>query len=165
MALDIPPYEFRKLDFNPRSELDVKVVYNEQMAARELALHAPLQTGLQFTLALEIPLQNTAPSARALPRVPSPGPAVVQLRDELQQGIDGFSQVWTAVCVDGPGTCLVLKIIQPSVCRGIPEDYLDPYYDPWDLAHNEAWVYRHLSHYQGLLIPYFFGLSKVSESY
>ncbi|KAJ7283350.1 hypothetical protein C8J57DRAFT_1120807 [Mycena rebaudengoi] len=161
MSLDVLPYEFRELNFNRHCESDVEVVCSDKMAARELALQAPLQTGLQFTLALEIPLQNPTPNARTLPRVPSPGPAVVQLRDELQQGIDGFSQVWTAVCVDGPGTCLVLKIIQPSVCRGIPEDYLDPYYDPWNLAHNEAWVYRHLPHYQGLLIPYFFGLSKI----
>ncbi|KAJ7104130.1 hypothetical protein B0H15DRAFT_10865 [Mycena belliarum] len=131
------------------------------MAARELALEAPLQTGLQFTLALEIPLQNPAPNARKLPRVPSPGPTVVQLRDELQRGIDGFSQVWTAACVDGPGTCLVLKIIQPSVCRVIPSDPTDEYYEPWDLAHNEAWVYRHLPYHQGLLIPYFFGLSTI----
>ncbi|KAJ7758530.1 hypothetical protein DFH07DRAFT_1060394 [Mycena maculata] len=72
------------------------VVDDERMATRELALQAPLQTGLQFTLVLEIPLQNPAPNARKLPRVPSPGPTVVQLRDELQRGIDGFSQVWTA---------------------------------------------------------------------
>ncbi|KAJ7723822.1 hypothetical protein DFH07DRAFT_276611, partial [Mycena maculata] len=64
-------------------------------------------------------------------------------------------------CVGGPGTCLVLKIIQPSICRGIPSDPRDGYYEPWDLAHNEAWVYRHLPHYQGLLIPYFFGLSTI----
>jgi hypothetical protein len=41
---------------------------------------------------------------------------------------------------------------------------MDEYYEPWDLAHNEAWVYRHLPHCQGLLIPYFFGLSTVSDS-
>ncbi|KAJ7271670.1 hypothetical protein C8J57DRAFT_1226255 [Mycena rebaudengoi] len=63
------------------------------MAARELALQAPLQTG---TPALEIPLPNLAPNARKLPRVPSSDPAVVQLHDKLQRGIDGFSQVWTA---------------------------------------------------------------------
>ncbi|KAJ7505692.1 hypothetical protein B0H11DRAFT_1975687 [Mycena galericulata] len=154
-------YEFRELHANRWSESDVAVVYDKKMAARELALQAPLQTGLQLTLALEIPLQNPAPNARKLPRILSPGPTSVHLRDELQRGIDGFSQVWTAVCVDGPETCLVLKIIQPSVCRGIPWDPTDEYYDPWDLAHNEAWVYRHLPHCQGLLIPYFFGLSTI----
>lgn len=164
MSLEVLPYEFRELHVNRRSESDVAVVHDEKMAARELALQAPLQTGLQFTLALEIPLQNPAPNARKLPGVPGTGPTVVQLRDELQRGIDGFSQVWTAVCVDGPETCLVLKIIQPSICCGIPSDPTDEYYEPWDLAHNEAWVYRHLPHYQGLLIPYFFGLSTVSKS-
>ncbi|KAJ7062375.1 hypothetical protein C8F01DRAFT_1082875 [Mycena amicta] len=137
----------------------VKAANDKQMAERKLALRAPLRTGLQFTLALEIPPQNPAPNARKLPRIPSPGSTVVQLCDELQHGIDGFSQVWTAECIDDPGTCLALKIIQPSICRSIPEHPIDEYYDPWDLAHNEAWVYQHLPHYQGLLIPYFFGLS------
>ncbi|KAF7371608.1 hypothetical protein MVEN_00016300 [Mycena venus] len=158
MSFEVPSYEFRELHFNQRSESDVAVVFHEQMAARKFALQAPLQTDLQFTLALEVPLQNPAPEARELPSVPSSGPTTVQLCDELQQGIDGFSQVWTAVCVGGPGTRLVLKIIQPSICRGILSD---EYYEPWDLAHNEAWVYRHLPHYQGLLIPYFFGLSTI----
>ncbi|KAJ7349358.1 hypothetical protein DFH08DRAFT_959510 [Mycena albidolilacea] len=161
MSLEVLPYELRELNVNRRSESDVAVVCDEKMAARELALQTPLQTGLQFTLTLEIPLQNPAPNAHNLPRVPSLGPTVVQLREELQQGIDGFSQVWTAVCVDGPGTCLVLKIIQPSICCGILSDPTDEYYEPWDLAHNEAWVYQHLPHYQGLLIPYFFGLSTI----
>jgi hypothetical protein len=123
------------------------------MAARELALQAPLHAGLQFTLALATALQNPALNARKLPQVPT-GPTVVQLRDELQRGVDGFSQVWTAVCVDDPGACLVLKIIQPSVCRSIPLDWMEKHYEPWDLAHHEAWVYR-LPHHQGLLIPIF----------
>ncbi|KAJ7705798.1 hypothetical protein B0H14DRAFT_3903378 [Mycena olivaceomarginata] len=161
MSIEDLPYEFRKLRGDRRAELDLAVVYDEQLAARELALQAPLQTGLQFPLVLETPLQNPALNARQLPRIPGPGPTIIQLRDELQRGIDGFSQVWTAVCVDGPGVCLVLKIIQPSICRGIPEDPRDEYYEPWDLAHNEAWVYRHLPHCQGLSIPYFFGLSTI----
>lgn len=163
MSLEVEPYKFRKIHVNRLSESDVAFAHDEKMAARELALQAPLQTGLQLTLALEIPPQNLAQNARRLPGVPGAGPTVVQLRDELQRGIDGFSQVWTAVCVDGPETCLVLKIIQPSICRGLPEHHLDEYYEPWDLAHNEAWVYRHLPHHQGLLIPYFFGLSTVNE--
>ncbi|KAJ7199626.1 hypothetical protein GGX14DRAFT_661517 [Mycena pura] len=161
MSLEAVPYEFRELHFNRRSESDVSVAYDEKMAARELALQAPLRTGLQFTLALESPLQNLGPNARKLPRVPTLSPTVLQLRDELQRGIGGFSQVWTAVCVDEPETCLVLKIIQPSICCGIPPDPMDEYYEPWDLAHNEAWVYQHLPHCQGLLIPYFFGLSTI----
>ncbi|KAJ7070169.1 hypothetical protein C8F01DRAFT_1246305 [Mycena amicta] len=153
------PYEFREYPLDRYSDAEVDAENNKQMAARKLALQAPLQAGLQFTLALETPLQNPAPNARKLPRVPGPGPTVVQLRDELQLGIDGFSQVWTAECVDDPGTCLVLKIMQPSICRGLPEDPRDPHYDAWNLAHNEAWVYQNLPHYQGVLIPYFFGLS------
>ncbi|KAJ7070175.1 PAP2 superfamily-domain-containing protein [Mycena amicta] len=143
------------------SESAVKAANDKQMAARKLALQAPLQAGHQFTLAYESPLQNPAPNARKLPRVPGPGPTVVQLCDELQQGINGFSQVWRAECIDDPGTCLALKIIQPSICRGIAEHPIDEYYDPWDLAHNEAWVYQHLPHYQGLLIPYSSGLSTI----
>ncbi|KAJ7016919.1 hypothetical protein C8F04DRAFT_980432 [Mycena alexandri] len=131
------------------------------MARRKLALQAPLYTGLEFTLALEPPRQNPSPNARKLPRVPSLSPTALQLREELQRGIDGFSQVWTAVCGDDPETCLILKIIQPSICRGIPLDTTEEYFEPWDLVHNEAWVYRHLAHYQGLLIPYFFGLSTI----
>ncbi|KAJ7239951.1 hypothetical protein B0H12DRAFT_72171 [Mycena haematopus] len=155
MSLEVPTYEFREL-----SDSDV-AAYNERMVTRELALKAPLKTGLQFTLSLDVPQQNPAPNARKLPGVPSSGPTTVQLRDELQGGIDGFSQVWTAVCVDDPGTALVLKIIQPSMCRGVPADDMDEYYDPWNLAHNEAWVYRHLAHHRGLLIPYFWGLSTI----
>ncbi|KAJ7264107.1 hypothetical protein B0H12DRAFT_1321544 [Mycena haematopus] len=161
MSLEVLPYEFRELPFSRLSDSAVEAFYDAQMAARDLALQAPLHTELEFTLALEIPLQNPAPNARQLPPALSTGNTVVRLRDELQRGPDGFSQVWTAVCLDSPETCLVLKIIQPSMCRGIPSDFMDEYYDPWDLAHNEAWVYRHLLRYQGRLIPYFFGLSTI----
>ncbi|KAJ7027047.1 hypothetical protein C8F04DRAFT_100017 [Mycena alexandri] len=157
MSLEVPTYEFRNLDLKTDCESDI--AHHQKMARRKLALQAPLYTGLEFTLALEPPRQN--PNARKLPRVPSLSPTALQLRDELQRGIDGFSQVWTAVCGDDPETCLVLKIIQPSICRGIPLDPTEEYFEPWDLAHNEAWVYRHLAHYQGLLIPYFFGLSTI----
>ncbi|KAJ7070087.1 hypothetical protein C8F01DRAFT_1115198 [Mycena amicta] len=156
MSLEVLPYEFRC------SNDAFSIEDDENMAARELALQSPLKTGLQFSLALKSPLQNPALNARKLPCIPGSGPTVVQLRDELQPGLDAFSQVWTAECVDdldSPAACLVLKIIQPSLCRGPPLVSIDEYYEPWDLAHNEAWVYRNLPHYQGLLIPYFFGLS------
>ncbi|KAJ7293874.1 hypothetical protein C8J57DRAFT_1553446 [Mycena rebaudengoi] len=35
----------------------------------------------------------------------------------------------------------------------------EDYYNPLDLAHNEAWVYQTLAHRQGLSIPYFSGVS------
>ncbi|KAJ7238593.1 hypothetical protein B0H12DRAFT_1137335 [Mycena haematopus] len=39
------------------------------------------------------------------------------------------------VCIDGPGTCLVLKINQLSICRGILSDLMDECYDPRDLVY------------------------------
>ncbi|KAJ7657510.1 hypothetical protein B0H17DRAFT_354651 [Mycena rosella] len=56
-----------------------------------------------------------------------------------------------------------MKIIQPSLCRVPPPngDWFNDYYDPWHLAHNEAWVYQQLAQRQGLAIPYFFGLHSI----
>ncbi|KAK7026637.1 hypothetical protein R3P38DRAFT_2624502 [Favolaschia claudopus] len=160
MSNDIPPYERRPFPFNRLDEEAVAAANEAQLAAREIALRTPLQSDLQFTLKLEIPAQNAAPNARKLPGISGSDSVTVRLCEELQQGIDGFSQVWTAVCVEDE-TQLVLKILQPSICRGIPWDHRDEYFDPRDLAHNEAWVYQHLPHIQGTLIPYFFGLSTI----
>ncbi|KAK6967108.1 hypothetical protein R3P38DRAFT_3244693 [Favolaschia claudopus] len=161
MPIDIPPYDRRLFPFSRLDEEAVVAANEAQLAAREIALRTPLQSGLQFTLTLEIPAQNAAPNARKLPGIPGSDSVTVRLCEELQQGIDGFSQVWTAVCVEISATQLVLKIIQPSICRGIPWDHRDEYFDPWDLAHNEAWVYQHLPHIQGTLIPYFLGFSTI----
>ncbi|KAK7061405.1 hypothetical protein R3P38DRAFT_2829294 [Favolaschia claudopus] len=165
MSNDIPPYERRPFPFNRLDEEAVAAANEAQLAARDIALRTPLQSGLQFTLTREIPAQNAAPNARKLPGIPGSDSVTVRLCEELQQGIDGFSQVWTAVCVEKSETQLVLKILQPSICRGIPWDHRDEHFDPWDLAHNEAWVYHHLLHIQGTLIPYFFGLSTVWFSF
>jgi hypothetical protein len=75
--------------------------------------------------------------------------------------------VWTATVTGVPESCLVMKIIQPSLCL-LPDPsnfrWRETYYDPLDLAHNEAWVYETLVNRQGLSIPYFFGLFDVSAS-
>ncbi|KAJ7924521.1 hypothetical protein B0H13DRAFT_1187386 [Mycena leptocephala] len=158
----VAPYQFRKLDFNPRSEDDVEIVYQEKMEARRIALKKPLETGLGFTLDLEVPPLNPDPGSRPLPFIPrtnSSTGVVLRLHEVLQPGVNAFSQVWTANVV-GAETCLVMKIIQPSLLR-LPSDWANEYYDPWDLAHNEAWVYQKLVRHQGLLIPYFFGVFEI----
>ncbi|KAJ7277002.1 hypothetical protein C8J57DRAFT_1714160 [Mycena rebaudengoi] len=161
----VSPYLFRKLDFNPRSEDDVEVVYQEKMEARRIALKKPLETGLPFTLDLEVPPHSPDPGSRPLPVIPrtnsDPGTGVVlRLHEVLQPGVNAFSQVWTANVVGAAETCLVMKIIQPSLLR-LPSDWANEYYDPWDLAHNEAWAYQKLVRHQGLLIPYFFGVFEI----
>ncbi|KAJ7807291.1 hypothetical protein B0H14DRAFT_3764867 [Mycena olivaceomarginata] len=138
-------YQFRELDFNPRSEDDVEIVYQETMEARYIALKKPLETGLRFTLDLEVPPHNPDPGSRPLPFIPrtDPGTGVVlRLHEVLQPGVNAFSQVWTANVVDAE-TRLVMKIIQPSLLR-LPSDWANEYYDPWDVAHNEAWAYQNL---------------------
>ncbi|KAJ7289321.1 hypothetical protein C8J57DRAFT_1277351 [Mycena rebaudengoi] len=145
---------FRKLDFNPRSEVDVEVVYHEKMEARRIALKKPLETGLPFTLDLEVLPHNPDARSRPLAFIPrtdsDPGTGVVlRLHEVLQPGVSAFSQVWTANV-----------IIQPSLLR-LPSDWANEYYDPWDVAHNEAWAYQKLVRHQGLLIPYFFGVFEI----
>ncbi|KAJ6631568.1 hypothetical protein B0H10DRAFT_2207201 [Mycena sp. CBHHK59/15] len=121
---------------------------------------------MQFMLDLQIRPQNPHPGARQLPTTfttdcSQSATVALQLNTVLQSGLDGFSQVWTATVIGVPETCLVMKIIQPSLCL-LPDPFnshwREAYYDPLDLAHNEAWVYQKLAHRQGLSIPYFFGL-------
>ncbi|KAJ7261702.1 hypothetical protein B0H12DRAFT_332334 [Mycena haematopus] len=125
---------------------------------RALALESPGATPAFSSIArkLELPLALTS----GLHRSGSP--------TNLSGESIGFrSSGW--LCVDGPGTCLVLKTNQPSICRGISTFKLwnlDECYDLRDLPYNEGWVYRRFLHYQGfLLIPYLFGLSVVVTPY
>ncbi|KAJ7750831.1 hypothetical protein B0H16DRAFT_846424 [Mycena metata] len=145
--------------------------YRKTMAARALALAASLETGLQFALSLDIPPQNPAVGSRLLPDTHSKsiihseyhlGGTTLQLDAALQLGVNGLSQVWTAHPIDAPQTTLVMKIIQPSLCRWPIDDWWNDYRDPWHLAHNEAWVYRCLVEKQGLIVPYFFGLHTIT---
>ncbi|KAJ7648177.1 hypothetical protein DFH06DRAFT_1300494 [Mycena polygramma] len=70
--------------------------------------------------------------------------------------------VWTAG-VEGTGTTLVLKIIQPSLCPyPAPDRCWTMYEAPEDLARGEAWAYKRIVHKQGLLVPYFFGLDQIT---
>ncbi|KAJ7936934.1 hypothetical protein B0H13DRAFT_2649327 [Mycena leptocephala] len=155
-------YTFRKKP----SDTAIVPIYNHLVSLRDLTISAPLESGTQFMLDLQIPLQNPHPGARQVPKTfttdcSRSGTAELQLNTALQSGLDGFSQVWTATVVGVPETCLVMKIIQPSLCL-LPDPsnlhWREAYYDPRDLAHNEAWVYQKLVHRQGLSIPYFFGI-------
>jgi hypothetical protein len=159
-------YTFRKKP----SDTAIVPIYNHLVSLRDLAISAPLESGTQFMLDLQIPLRNPHPGARQVPKTftsdcSQSGTVELQLNTALQSGLDGFSQVWTATIVGVPETCLVMKIIQPSHCL-LPDPsnlhWRQDYYDPLDLAHNEAWVYQKLAHRQGLSIPYFFGLFDAS---
>ncbi|KAJ6466353.1 hypothetical protein C8R45DRAFT_1219451 [Mycena sanguinolenta] len=155
-----PPYDWRK------RPSDYPGLCNELASLRLQALSNPLRAGLRFELDLHIPAQCSLPGARAVPTIstsPSSSTVTLELDTAVQSGVDGssYSQVWTAKVVDVPATCLVMKVIQPSLClRPDSEDlyWFDAYYDPFDVAHNEAWIYGQLAQIQGLSIPYFFGV-------
>ncbi|KAJ7798232.1 hypothetical protein B0H14DRAFT_2530441 [Mycena olivaceomarginata] len=140
------------------------------LSLRDLARSAPLDQGMQFVLDLQIPPQNPHPAARQVPSTLTTDrfqSATVTLRLDtaLQSGCDRFSQVWTATVIGVPETRLVTKIIQPSLCL-LPDPsnihWREAYYNPLDLAHNEAWVYQKLARRQGLSIPYFFGIFDIT---
>ncbi|KAJ6487916.1 hypothetical protein C8R45DRAFT_1144560 [Mycena sanguinolenta] len=144
------PYKFRQLPSNSR----IVSIYNELVSLRDRAIYAPLESGMQFTLDLHIPPQNRHPAARRVPTTcttPAGSAASVVLQLKTAK----------ATVVGVPETCLIMKIIQPSLCL-LPEPdnahWRQEYYDPLDLAHNEAWVYRMLADRHGLTIPYFFGI-------
>ncbi|KAJ7189373.1 hypothetical protein GGX14DRAFT_547119, partial [Mycena pura] len=168
MSSQLPSFQRHALDFNLSSYRDRFEHHEKVMRARALATKTPLESGLQFTMDMEIPQQNSNSHSRLVPIV-APTSHVrnstvsLRLLDPLQPGINMYSQVWAAAPIDVPDTRLVLKIIQPSMCRcPEPDDSWGwEYADPWDLAHKEAWVYRNLAHIQGLVIPYFFGLHTI----
>ncbi|KAJ7648188.1 hypothetical protein DFH06DRAFT_573553 [Mycena polygramma] len=153
MAQTIPPYKFLKRLFEtPQLVEDTRI-------ARDRANADPLCPGCQFQLDLVIPKQNQG--GRPLPSVFSGRTdklATLELVEALQAGEDYLSQVWTAKVVGVTDTCLVMKILQPSLGR-FP--WLDESYQACELADNEAWVYRNLADRQGLSIPYFYGLSQI----
>ncbi|KAJ7509909.1 hypothetical protein B0H11DRAFT_1702755 [Mycena galericulata] len=165
MPEELSPYEYQ---FHKKpSDAAAVSLYNHLSSLRELAISAPLEQGMQFTLDLQIPPQNPHPGARQVPRTcttdrPHSTTVALQLNAALQSGVDTFSQVWTAAVIGVPETYLVMKIIQPSLCfLPDPESNMhwrEAYYNPLDLAHNEAWVYHTLAHRQGLSILYFFGV-------
>ncbi|KAJ6462377.1 hypothetical protein C8R47DRAFT_1225525 [Mycena vitilis] len=162
------PYTKPPLDFDPN---DTRAIYNSLCKARQSATNKPLQCGSQFSLALDIPRQNSAPGARGVPFLGTNGTTAesgtakvsLALREVLQPGIGGFSQVWRAVPLGAPDTSLVMKIIQPSLCYfPLPdEDWLGDNHRPQHLAEHEAWVYKAFASKQGSLIPYFFGLHTI----
>lgn len=132
--------------------------------ARRLAQLNGLESGLCLSLDLTIPPPNPHPHARSLPNLPQKTPIPFRLGQPLQSGPGKNSQVWTAVgTFAGAQTTVVLKIIQPSMCR-YPSNDMWPgnYLFPEDLAREEASAYNELEHKQGLFIPYFFGLHTVS---
>ncbi|KAJ7609313.1 hypothetical protein DFH06DRAFT_1017149 [Mycena polygramma] len=138
-------------------------VYSAKLdAARKHAYHNPLAAGQSYKLALTVPQTNPCPSARRVPHVPQSPSVFVRLDRPLQTGAGNMSQVWTAG-VEGTGTTLVLKIIQPSLCPyPAPDRCWTMYEAPEDLARGEAWAYERIVHKQGLLVPYFFGLDQIT---
>ncbi|KAJ7853657.1 hypothetical protein B0H14DRAFT_2757922 [Mycena olivaceomarginata] len=170
VATKIPPFQPRALAFSPVDEHAIHMYHAKLMQLRAAALEAPLETGIQFSLDLDIPQQNPDPLSRQIPFIRSPtapsGRSTVCL--ELSQGLqtepNGFSQVWTAHSGATPGLTFVLKIIQPSMCHlPHPDDtWVGNYTDPWNLANREAWGYQNLAQKQGLCIPYFFGIHEIT---
>ncbi|KAJ7648230.1 hypothetical protein DFH06DRAFT_1050196 [Mycena polygramma] len=138
-------------------------IYSAQLdAARDIAEHNPLAAGQSYPVTLTIPHSNPRPGARAVPFVPQSPCVSLRLDEPLQTGAGKFSQVWTAV-VEGTGTKLVMKIIQPSMCPRPPIDRSwVMYHVPEDLARREAWAYERIAHKQGILVPYFLGLDKIT---
>ncbi|KAJ7609382.1 hypothetical protein DFH06DRAFT_1376445, partial [Mycena polygramma] len=143
-------------------------IYESLCEARKSARNNPLTCGSQFSLTLDIPPQNPAPSARSVPLLATTSDSgtakvLLELREVLQSGIGGYSQVWRAVPLGAPETSLVMKIIQPSLCHfPLPdEDWMGDNHRPEHLARHEAWVYQAFASKQGSLIPYFFGLHTI----
>ncbi|KAJ7664707.1 hypothetical protein B0H17DRAFT_1091696 [Mycena rosella] len=162
--LCLPPAPFSLYD------TDAVVEYHAKLeAARELALRNGLESGLSFVFDLVIPPANHLPGARNLPQFPAQSrPISLRLDQPLQSGPDKLSQVWTAVgefpgANGEPQTTVVLKIIQPSMCRypAVDDIWRDNYIFPEDFAVEEEWAYNHLADKQGLSIPYFFGLHTI----
>ncbi|KAJ6462380.1 hypothetical protein C8R47DRAFT_1225528 [Mycena vitilis] len=142
---DIPPYEFLERRDDNTDEAAVR-------KARAEALANPLREGHTTLGARRVP-------ELGVPDAPDASTVTLRLSTILQEGVGGFSQVWKAEVVGAPTISLVMKVIQPSLCL---YPWEEQYYKPWDLAHNETWVYQHLAHRQGLSIPYFFGLFEIN---
>ncbi|KAJ7196567.1 hypothetical protein GGX14DRAFT_316474, partial [Mycena pura] len=155
--------------FSPVDEGAIRTYHAKLMQLRAAVLEAPLETGIQFSLDLDIPCQNPDPLSRRIPLLPSPTapsgrPTVcLELLQGLQTEPNGFSQVWTAQSGATPASTFVLKNIQPSMCHlPHPDDtWVGNYTDPWNLANEEAWAYQNLAQKQGLRLPYFFGIHEV----
>ncbi|KAJ6532673.1 hypothetical protein DFH09DRAFT_1370174 [Mycena vulgaris] len=103
-------------------------------ASRRLAERNPLAADQSYSLALTIPQSNLLPTARSVPPLLHSSTTSLRLDKPLQTGAGKLSQVWTAV-VEGTRTTLVLKIIQPSMCRyPSPDRCWSEYMVPEDLA-------------------------------
>lgn len=138
--------------------------HNRLETARHLAQLHGLTSGLSISLGLIIPSSNPLPYARSLPHFPRQSTISFRLSQALQSGLDKNSQVWTAVGeFSDAQTTIVLKIIQPSMCRypAVDDAWINDYVFAENLAREEAWVYSQLLHKQGLCVPYFFGLHTV----
>ncbi|KAJ7087644.1 hypothetical protein B0H15DRAFT_781278 [Mycena belliarum] len=138
--------------------------YKAMQKLRREARKEPLRAGLRFTLPLKIPAQNPNSGSRPVPFVSTTEPATLELVEALQTGVDKTSQIWTARVMETPETVLVMKIVQLSMCVNPDLDHFfwgDWEYPP-DFAPREAWVYARLRVLQGLYVPYFFGIHKVS---
>ncbi|KAJ7155143.1 hypothetical protein C8R46DRAFT_1227097 [Mycena filopes] len=146
----IVPYKMRGLGFDVNDETAIWHCYSELEAARELALKAPLHSGLRFSLDVTVPQQNPDPRARSIPSGLRPGDSTVcfELVEGLQTGAGKFSQVWTAPGQNHRGTTDISRA-QNNSTIDVP------------LSPSEAWVYEIMKDKQGRIIPYFFGLRTI----
>ncbi|KAJ7182420.1 hypothetical protein C8R43DRAFT_869126 [Mycena crocata] len=174
MIPNISPYKGRPSPVNRQDPDDVRRYKAGLEGLREKAIKKPLASGQEYDLRLTLPTQNSDPSSRRVPPIQGAEPCAsvtvkVRLVEALQTGVGKFSQVWTARIIPTPEspaheTLLVLKIIQPSMCKYPTgdESWITGYNEvPEDLAQHEAWSYRHLADQQGSSVPYFFGLSEI----
>ncbi|KAJ7110285.1 hypothetical protein C8R43DRAFT_1042524 [Mycena crocata] len=142
---------------------------------REKAIKNPLASGQEHSLTPTLPTPSSdLRPRRALPihGVDPCAPVTVCLRlvEALQTGVDKFSQVWTARVIPtfgstAPEAMVVLKIVQPSMCKYPTgdESWIYDYNEVLeDLAEHEAWSYHNLAEQQGSCVPYFFGKHEIT---
>ncbi|KAJ7277642.1 hypothetical protein C8J57DRAFT_1222443 [Mycena rebaudengoi] len=138
MSLEVLPYEFRELHVNRRSGSDVSVLYDERW--RRGNSHSK-RARRPWKFLSRIWLQTRANCLEFPVRIPQWSSSTKNFNGE-SMGFRKSGRLPLSVAAS-------LRIPRMNTTnRGTLRIMI-----------HEAWVYRHLPHYQGLLIPYFFGLS------
>lgn len=163
------------LPFNVNDIESVSLYAQHLKALRKQALARPLRSGLVFTCNLSTssePIGDPANSRLLPPFAFGEGAISFRLDKPLKVGVDRWSQVWLArvfpdVACDTTSSSLVVKFVQPSLLP-IPDphsllDFGRRYRIPEEVALREAESYHKLGFLQGSIVPYFFGLQKVSQ--
>lgn len=153
--------------------------YRNIVSARKAAIEQPLAPGVVFHSSLHLLDSVVHPVSDLYPRRPLPLFAIkeqssiltCQLVRPLRTGIDIHAQVWVAEVLDGSGTHVVFKFLQPSLMRLPCPDYTRiyiqgtwEYVNPLVVAQKENDAYVHLSDLQGSYLPYFYGIHSVRMS-